>query len=73
MWSHPWGDEWGLTLRTPVQHLLSGSAHSLWGVVSRQSTTGNFSLCAGEEAFHCRLKGLLFWKIWTLEGKDLDL
>ena len=27
----------------------------------------------GTPLFHCRLKGLLFWKIWTLEGKDLDL
>lgn len=31
----PWGDEWGLTLRTCVQqrHLSSVFAQSLWGVV----------------------------------------
>lgn len=23
--------------------------------------------------FNCKMKGLLFWKIWTLEGRDLDL
>lgn len=57
----PWGDEWGLTLRPCVQqrHLLSfivcvcsvpvGSGSPACQLVHRQSTTGTFSLCAGED------------------------
>lgn len=83
----PWGAEWGLTLRTCVwqRHLLSfivcvcsvpvGSGSPARQLVHRQSTTGTFSLCAGEDRHSSTegLKDFCFGKSELFEGKDLGL
>lgn len=77
----PWGEEWGLTLRTCVQQrrlcLLSPCGEwfscSSAGSLPKHHRHVLFVCWRGSPFFYCRLKGLLFGKIWTLEGKDLDL